>query len=101
MLRGSDVHWWGSVMPDFANLTANDFIISKQTLNDTYTNATFVLHLRSNVTWDRIRLGPPHPICTCCCDLIKFFFLTIIIFVVVVVVVIVIVVVFILMILIM
>ncbi|KAF3975281.1 hypothetical protein CMV_001441 [Castanea mollissima] len=38
MVLGSDVHWWGSVAPDFANLTANGFVVSDQTLNDTYTN---------------------------------------------------------------
>ena len=56
MLPGSDVHWWGSVAPDFTNLTANGFVVSDQTLNDTYTNATFVVHLKSNVTWDRIQV---------------------------------------------
>ena len=43
MLPGSDIHWWGSVTPDFANLIANDFVVSDQTLNDTYTNTTFVV----------------------------------------------------------
>ena len=50
MLPGSDIHWWGSITPGFANLTANDFVVSDQTLNDTYTNTTFIVQLRSNIT---------------------------------------------------
>ncbi|KAK9280570.1 hypothetical protein L1049_014263 [Liquidambar formosana] len=55
MLEGVDVHWWGALDTDFANLTAG-FIISDDRLNKTYKNDTFVVHLRKNVTWDRIRV---------------------------------------------
>ena len=55
MLPGSDVHWWGAIAPDFANLTAG-FIVSDHALNETYKNASFVVHLRQNVAWDQIRV---------------------------------------------
>uniref|UniRef100_A0A2N9GHK2 Cytochrome b561 domain-containing protein n=1 Tax=Fagus sylvatica TaxID=28930 RepID=A0A2N9GHK2_FAGSY len=55
MLPGSDVHWWGAIAPDFTNLTAG-FVVSDHILNDTYKNATFVVHLMKNVTWDRIQV---------------------------------------------
>ena len=43
-------------MLDFANLTANSFVVLNQTLNDTYTNTTFIVQLASNITWDRIQV---------------------------------------------
>ncbi|KAL2926135.1 hypothetical protein RDABS01_028980 [Bienertia sinuspersici] len=56
MLPGSDhVHWWGAVGDNFVNLT-NGFIISDEKLNRTYKNDSFVVHLRSNVSWDQISL---------------------------------------------
>ena len=53
MLPGSDVHWWGAAGPDFANLTSG-FVIADDKLNKTYKNESFVVRLRSNLTWDRI-----------------------------------------------
>lgn len=55
MLSGSDVHWWGAVAFDFANFTSG-FVISDHILNQTIKNATFVVKLRKNVTWDQIRV---------------------------------------------
>lgn len=55
MLSGSDVHWWGAIALDFGNLT-NGFIVSDHSLNDTYKNASFVVRLGKNVTWDRIQV---------------------------------------------
>ncbi|XP_011069702.1 cytochrome b561, DM13 and DOMON domain-containing protein At5g54830 [Sesamum indicum] len=55
MLSGYDVHWWGATADDFQNLT-NGFIISDSTLNQTYKNDTFVVHLHKNVTWDQIKV---------------------------------------------
>lgn len=56
MLSGSDdVHWWGAVGDNFVNLT-NGFVISDQKLNRTYKNDSFVVNLRSNVSWDQIKL---------------------------------------------
>ncbi|KAL0297150.1 UNVERIFIED_CONTAM: cytochrome, DM13 and DOMON domain-containing protein [Sesamum radiatum] len=55
MLSGSDVNWWGATGDDFQNLT-NGFIISDSSLNQTYKNDTFVVHLRKNVTWDQIKV---------------------------------------------
>ncbi|CAK9178627.1 unnamed protein product [Ilex paraguariensis] len=54
MLQGSDVHWWGALGPDFQNLTAG-FIVSDQKLNQTYKNASLVVNLMKNVTWDMIK----------------------------------------------
>ncbi|KDP33531.1 hypothetical protein JCGZ_07102 [Jatropha curcas] len=54
MLPGADVHWWGAVSPNFVNLT-NGFIVSDHKLNQTYKNASFIVRLRKNVTWDRIQ----------------------------------------------
>ncbi|KAJ4827143.1 hypothetical protein Tsubulata_024450 [Turnera subulata] len=55
MISGSDVHWWGAAAFDFANLT-DGFVISDHALNNTYRNATFVVKLQKNVSWDRIRV---------------------------------------------
>ncbi|KAK4401278.1 cytochrome, DM13 and DOMON domain-containing protein [Sesamum angolense] len=55
VLSGSDVNWWGATGDDFQNLT-NGFIISDSSLNQTYKNDTFVVHLRKNVTWDQIKV---------------------------------------------
>ncbi|CAH9086172.1 unnamed protein product [Cuscuta europaea] len=55
MLEGSDVRWWGSVGEEFENLTKG-FIISDQILNKTYENATFVVSLKKNMTWGRIKV---------------------------------------------
>ncbi|KAJ6383053.1 hypothetical protein OIU77_031475 [Salix suchowensis] len=55
MLSGSDVHFWGSIAPDFDNFT-NGFMISDYKLNETYKNASFSVNLSRNVTWDRIRV---------------------------------------------
>lgn len=56
MLPGSnDVHWWGAVGDNFVNLT-HGFVISDQKLDKTYKNDSFVVHLRSNVSWDQIKL---------------------------------------------
>ncbi|XP_041016883.1 cytochrome b561, DM13 and DOMON domain-containing protein At5g54830 [Juglans microcarpa x Juglans regia] len=55
MLPGSDVHWWGAIAPDLDNLTSG-FVISDHNLNETYKNASFVVHLRENVTWDQIHV---------------------------------------------
>lgn len=55
MLPGSDVHWWGAVASDFANLTGG-FIISEHKLNGTYKNTSFTVPLMKNITWDRIRV---------------------------------------------
>uniref|UniRef100_A0A6M2F461 Cytochrome b561 domain-containing protein n=1 Tax=Populus davidiana TaxID=266767 RepID=A0A6M2F461_9ROSI len=55
MLSGSDVHFWGSIAPDFDNLT-NGFIISDYKLNETYKNASFSVKLSRNVTWDLIQV---------------------------------------------
>ncbi|XP_010556072.1 PREDICTED: cytochrome b561, DM13 and DOMON domain-containing protein At5g54830-like [Tarenaya hassleriana] len=53
MLSGSDVRWWGALYSDFENMT-NGFVISDQKLNQTLKNASFVVHLLENVTWDKI-----------------------------------------------
>ncbi|KAJ6361279.1 hypothetical protein OIU78_001842 [Salix suchowensis] len=55
MLSGSDVHFWGSIAPDFDNFT-NGFMISDYKLNETYKNASFSVNLSRNVTWDSIRV---------------------------------------------
>ncbi|KAJ8773938.1 hypothetical protein K2173_009369 [Erythroxylum novogranatense] len=55
MLSGSDVRWWGAVGPYFANMTAG-FVVSDNKLNETYKNASFVVHLMRNVSWDRIQV---------------------------------------------
>lgn len=55
MLPGTEVRWWGAVAPDFGNLTAG-FVVSDHNLNETYKNASFVVHLRKNVTWDQIQV---------------------------------------------
>ncbi|GKV27844.1 hypothetical protein SLEP1_g36967 [Rubroshorea leprosula] len=55
MLSGSDVHWWGSVAPDFTNLT-HGFVISDHNLNQTYKNASFNVHLVKNISWDQIQV---------------------------------------------
>ncbi|XP_021739481.1 cytochrome b561, DM13 and DOMON domain-containing protein At5g54830 [Chenopodium quinoa] len=56
MLPGSDhVRWWGAVGDNFVNLT-NGFIISDENLDRTYNNDSFVVHLRSNVSWDQIKV---------------------------------------------
>ncbi|KAF7842923.1 cytochrome b561, DM13 and DOMON domain-containing protein [Senna tora] len=53
MLSGSDVHWWGAIASDFDNFTGG-FIVSDHKLNDTYKNASFVVRLMKNVSWDMI-----------------------------------------------
>ncbi|WCJ30365.1 Cytochrome b561 DM13 and DOMON domain-containing protein At5g54830 [Euphorbia peplus] len=53
MISGSEVRWWGSIGVDFGNLT-NGFIISDRLLNGTYRNASFLVQLSNNVTWDQI-----------------------------------------------
>lgn len=55
MLSGSDVHFWGSIAPDFDNLTKG-FIISDYKLNETYKNASFSVKLSQNATWDQIQV---------------------------------------------
>ncbi|KAL2548619.1 Cytochrome [Forsythia ovata] len=55
MLSGSDVYWWGADGDDFQNLTKG-FVISDQNLNQTYKNDSFLVNLRKNVTWDRIKV---------------------------------------------
>ncbi|VFQ60710.1 unnamed protein product [Cuscuta campestris] len=55
MLEGSDVRWWGAAGEEFENLTKG-FVISDQILNKTYANESFVVSLRKNVTWDRIKV---------------------------------------------
>ncbi|KAK9699510.1 hypothetical protein RND81_08G178200 [Saponaria officinalis] len=56
MLPGSDhVHWWGAVGDNLVNLT-NGFVISDHKLNKTYKNDSFVVKLKSNVSWDQVRL---------------------------------------------
>ncbi|OAY27468.1 cytochrome b561, DM13 and DOMON domain-containing protein At5g54830 [Manihot esculenta] len=55
MLSGADVRWWGALYPDFGNFT-NGFVISNHKLHDTYKNASFVVRLFENVTWDRIQV---------------------------------------------
>ncbi|XP_010541578.1 PREDICTED: cytochrome b561, DM13 and DOMON domain-containing protein At5g54830-like [Tarenaya hassleriana] len=55
MLSGSDIYWWGALASDFENMT-NGFVISDQKLNQTFRNASFAVHLRENVTWDKIRV---------------------------------------------
>ncbi|EEF46893.1 dopamine beta-monooxygenase, putative [Ricinus communis] len=54
MLSGTDVHWWGAISTDFANLT-NGFIISDHKLNQTYENASFIVQLNKTLTWDQIQ----------------------------------------------
>lgn len=55
MLSGSDVHWWSANSTDFENFTAG-FVVSDQKLNETYKNSSFVVNLRSNVTWEKIQV---------------------------------------------
>ncbi|XP_028758837.1 cytochrome b561, DM13 and DOMON domain-containing protein At5g54830-like isoform X1 [Neltuma alba] len=55
MLSGADVHWWGAIGSDFENFTAG-FIVSDHKLNDTYKNASFVVRLMKNITWDMIQV---------------------------------------------
>lgn len=55
MLSGSDVHWWGAAGDDLQNLTSG-FPISDSTLNQTYKNDSFIVHLRKNVSWDQIKV---------------------------------------------
>ncbi|GMH10876.1 hypothetical protein Nepgr_012717 [Nepenthes gracilis] len=55
MLQGSDVRWWGALGDDFANLT-NGFVISDDKLNRTYKNDSMIVSLRSNLTWDQIKV---------------------------------------------
>ncbi|XP_059658234.1 cytochrome b561, DM13 and DOMON domain-containing protein At5g54830 [Cornus florida] len=55
MIQGSDVHWWGATGDTFDNLTRG-FLISDQSLNQTYKNDSFVVSLMNNVTWDQIRV---------------------------------------------
>ncbi|GAB2284957.1 hypothetical protein Dimus_019412 [Dionaea muscipula] len=55
MLQGSDVRWWGALGDDFQNLT-NGFVISDERLNRTYRNDSFDVRLKSNLTWDQIRV---------------------------------------------
>ncbi|KAL3655436.1 hypothetical protein CASFOL_001222 [Castilleja foliolosa] len=55
MLSGQDVHWWGAAADDFQNLT-NGILISDSSLNQTYKNESFTVHLRKNVTWDQIKV---------------------------------------------
>ncbi|XP_051119074.1 cytochrome b561, DM13 and DOMON domain-containing protein At5g54830 [Andrographis paniculata] len=55
LLSGSDVHWWGASGLTFQNLT-DGFLISDSSLNGTYQNDSFVVRLRSNLTWDRIKV---------------------------------------------
>ncbi|EPS64341.1 hypothetical protein M569_10439, partial [Genlisea aurea] len=52
---GSDVRWWGSAGDDFQSLLAG-FVISDSALNHTYRNDTFLVRLRDNATWDRIKV---------------------------------------------
>ncbi|OVA00279.1 Cytochrome c assembly protein [Macleaya cordata] len=55
MIEGSDVQWWGALGDTFENLTLG-FEISDDKLNRTYKNASFVVHLKNNVTWDQIKV---------------------------------------------
>ncbi|XP_050218268.1 cytochrome b561, DM13 and DOMON domain-containing protein At5g54830 [Mercurialis annua] len=55
MLSGIEVHWWGAISTDFGNLT-NGFVISDHNLNQTYSNASFVVHLNKTLTWDQIQV---------------------------------------------
>ncbi|KAI3454238.1 hypothetical protein Pfo_010901 [Paulownia fortunei] len=55
MLSGYEVHWWGAAGDDFHNLT-NGFLISDSSLNQTYKNDSFIVHLRKNVTWSQIKV---------------------------------------------
>ncbi|GAV59960.1 Cytochrom_B561 domain-containing protein/DOMON domain-containing protein/DM13 domain-containing protein [Cephalotus follicularis] len=55
MLSGSYVRFWGAIAPDFANLTGG-FIISDHSLNQTFKNASFTVHLTKNVTWDMFQV---------------------------------------------
>lgn len=55
MLSGSDVHWWGASSSDFDNFTGG-FIVSDHKLNNTYKNASFVVRLMKNVTWEMIHV---------------------------------------------
>ena len=54
MISGSDVHWWGASGSAVDNLTEG-FIVSDHKLNDTYKNASFVVNLMKNITWDMIQ----------------------------------------------
>lgn len=55
MLSGTDVHWWGAIAPDVNNFTAG-FVVSDKKLNETYKNASFIVHLKKNVKWDQIQV---------------------------------------------
>lgn len=55
MLSGANVHWWGSVAPDFVNLTRG-FAISNHNLNQTYKNSSFNVQLMKNISWDQIKV---------------------------------------------
>ncbi|CAL1408196.1 unnamed protein product [Linum trigynum] len=55
MLSGLDVHWWGASAADFVNLTKG-FVVSNQKLNETYKNASFVVKLSKNITWEKIQV---------------------------------------------
>ncbi|CAA0822749.1 Cytochrome b561- DM13 and DOMON domain-containing protein [Striga hermonthica] len=56
MLPGQDVHWWGAAGDDFQNLTGGFLISESSQLNRTLKNETFVVRLRENVTWDRVKV---------------------------------------------
>ncbi|GER51672.1 DOMON domain-containing protein [Striga asiatica] len=56
MLPGQDVHWWGAAGDDFQNLTSGFLISDSSQLNRTFKNETFVVRLRENVTWDRVKV---------------------------------------------
>ncbi|CAI9759691.1 unnamed protein product [Fraxinus pennsylvanica] len=55
MLSGSNVHWWGADGEDFQNLTKG-FVVSDQILDQTYKNGSFLVNLRKNVKWDKIKV---------------------------------------------
>ncbi|KAF1002940.1 cytochrome b561, DM13 and DOMON domain-containing protein At5g54830 [Apium graveolens] len=55
MLKGSDVHWWGSTGVDFLNMTKG-FVLSDHKLDMSFSNDSFVVNLRKNVSWDLVRV---------------------------------------------
>ncbi|CAI0459168.1 unnamed protein product [Linum tenue] len=55
MLPGLDVHWWGASATDFVNITKG-FVVSDQNLNETFKNASFVVKLSKNVTWEKFQV---------------------------------------------